>query len=126
MPQIADWLEKLGLGGYARRFVENDISFGVLPDLTDQDLKDLGVSLGHRRQLQAIFRDAEGSSPDQPLLVDRAAPPFRDSWIRFFGPASRGVDGQERRRLLWFARSLSGKRANRATIGLPAPTHPVA
>jgi uncharacterized protein YjiS (DUF1127 family) len=51
MQQVADWLEKLGLGQYAQRFVENDISFSVLPDLTDQDLKDIGVSLGHRRQL---------------------------------------------------------------------------
>ena len=45
MQQVADWLEKLGLGQYAQRFAENDISFSVLPDLTDQDLKDIGVSL---------------------------------------------------------------------------------
>src|SRR5262245_46406717 len=52
MPEIADWLQKLGLGQYAYRFAENDIDFRVLPDLTDQDLKDLGVaSLGHRRLL---------------------------------------------------------------------------
>ena len=44
MQQIADWLEKLGLGQYAQRFVENDVSFSVLPDLTDQDLKEIGVS----------------------------------------------------------------------------------
>src|SRR6185503_11886491 len=51
MQQVADWLEKLGLGQYAQRFAENDIGFSILPDLTDQDLKDIGVSLGHRRQL---------------------------------------------------------------------------
>ena len=52
MQQVADWLEKLGLGQYAQRFAENDINFGILPHLTDQDLKELGVaSLGHRRQL---------------------------------------------------------------------------
>jgi class 3 adenylate cyclase len=51
MQQITDWLEKLGLGRYAQRFAENDISFSVLPDLTDQDLKEIGVSLGHRRLL---------------------------------------------------------------------------
>ena len=51
MQQIADWLEKLGLGQYAQRFAENDISFSVLPDLTDQHLKEIGVSLGHRLQL---------------------------------------------------------------------------
>ena len=56
MQQIADWLQKLGLGQYAQRFAENDITFAVLPHLTDQDLKELGVaSLGHRRQL--LLRD---------------------------------------------------------------------
>ena len=52
MQQIAEWLERLGLGQYAQRFAENDISFSILSDLTDQDLKEIGVSsLGHRRQL---------------------------------------------------------------------------
>jgi SAM domain (Sterile alpha motif) len=51
MQHVADWLEKLGLGQYAQRFAENDISFSVLPDLTDQDLREIGVSLGHPRQL---------------------------------------------------------------------------
>ena len=51
MQQIADWLEKLGLSEYAQRFAENRIDFSVLRDLTDQDLKDLGVVLGDRRKL---------------------------------------------------------------------------
>jgi hypothetical protein len=29
MQQVADWLEKLGLGQYAQRFAENDISFSI-------------------------------------------------------------------------------------------------
>jgi SAM domain (Sterile alpha motif) len=41
MQQVADWLEKLGLGQYAQRFAENDISFVILPDLTDQTSKKL-------------------------------------------------------------------------------------
>ena len=53
MQQIADWLEKLGMSEYAQRFAENRIDFSVLPDLTDQDLKDLGVLLGHRRKILA-------------------------------------------------------------------------
>jgi len=51
MQQIADWLEKLGLGQYAQRFdaqrfAENDMNFSILPDLMDQDLKELGVVPG--------------------------------------------------------------------------------
>ena len=43
MQQIADWLNRLGMSEYAQRFVENGIDFSVLPDLTDQDLKEIGV-----------------------------------------------------------------------------------
>ena len=43
MQQIADWLEKLGMSEYAQRFAENRIDVSVLRDLTDQDLKDIGV-----------------------------------------------------------------------------------
>ena len=61
MQQIADWLQKLGLGQYAQRFAENDINFAVLPHLTDQDLKELGVaSLGHRRQLLLAIAELNG------------------------------------------------------------------
>ena len=44
MQEIADWLEKLGMSEYAERFAENRIDFSVLPDLTDQDLKDSALS----------------------------------------------------------------------------------
>ena len=44
MQQVADWLEKIGLGQYAKSFAENDIIFGILPDLTDQDLEKIGVA----------------------------------------------------------------------------------
>jgi hypothetical protein len=47
MQQVADWLEKLGLGQYAQRFAENGIDFSVLRYLTDQDLEKIGVLLGH-------------------------------------------------------------------------------
>jgi hypothetical protein len=53
MQQVADWLEKLGLGQYAQRFAENGIDFSVLGYLTDQDLEKIGVLLGHRRKMLA-------------------------------------------------------------------------
>ena len=52
MQQIADWLEKLGMSEYAQRFAENKIDVSVLRHLTDQDLKDVGVPLGHRRRAE--------------------------------------------------------------------------
>lgn len=60
--QIADWLKKLGMSEYAQRFAENDIDMAVLPDLTDQHLKDLGVSLGHRLKMLHAIRDLSNVS----------------------------------------------------------------
>ena len=54
MQQIANWLKKLGMSEYAERFAENDIDMAVLPDLTDEHLKHLGVSLGHRLKCCAL------------------------------------------------------------------------
>ena len=49
---IVVWLRSLGLGKYEAAFRENEIDETVLPDLTADDLKDLGVSIvGHRRKL---------------------------------------------------------------------------
>ncbi|MGY8685658.1 adenylate/guanylate cyclase domain-containing protein [Bradyrhizobium sp. UFLA05-153] len=62
MQQIADWLERLGMAKYAERFAENDIDMAVLPDLTDQHLKDLGVSLGHRLKMRRAIRDLRNVS----------------------------------------------------------------
>jgi class 3 adenylate cyclase len=66
MQQVSDWLEKLGLGQYAQRFAENDISFSVLPDLTDQHLKEIGVSLGHRLQLLRAIAELPNREMDAP------------------------------------------------------------
>jgi class 3 adenylate cyclase len=75
MQQVADWLGTLGLGQYAQQFAENDIQYSILPDLTDQDLKELGVSLGHRRLiLRAIAELSIGKSKPHP--TDTISPPI--------------------------------------------------
>ena len=66
MQTIADWLEKLGMSEYAARFAENDIDTSVLRHLTDQDLKELGVSLGHRRKMLAAIAVLGGAVPASP------------------------------------------------------------
>jgi len=62
MQQIADWLKKLGMSEHAKRFVENDIDMAVLSDLTDEHLKDLGISLGHRLKVLRAIRDLGNAS----------------------------------------------------------------
>jgi SAM domain (Sterile alpha motif) len=46
--QISDWLGTLGMSEYAQRFADNDIEASVLPHLTNENLKELGLSVGHR------------------------------------------------------------------------------
>jgi hypothetical protein len=59
---IGTWLRGLGLDRYEAAFRENEIDETVLPSLTLEDLKDLGVSLvGHRRKLL----DARRCAPTQ-------------------------------------------------------------
>ncbi|WP_210265818.1 SAM domain-containing protein [Bradyrhizobium australiense] len=50
MQSIAHWLHALGFEQYAQRFAENENDLSVLPHLTDQDLKDIGIPLGHRAE----------------------------------------------------------------------------
>jgi class 3 adenylate cyclase/predicted ATPase len=79
---VADWLQKLGLGQYQRAFRQNEINCDVLPSLTADDLKELGVALvGHRRRLlDAAAALRAGSSPQPPsptedgMGADRSAP----------------------------------------------------
>jgi class 3 adenylate cyclase/tetratricopeptide (TPR) repeat protein len=67
---ITAWLRSLGLEEYDRAFRENAIDADVLPDLTADDLKEIGVAqVGHRRKLLiaiAALRPSfsAGSSPD--------------------------------------------------------------
>jgi class 3 adenylate cyclase/predicted ATPase len=63
MQQIADWLKRLDLSEYAERFAENGIDISVLPHLTDQDLKEMGVLLGHRRKMLAAIGESSSKPP---------------------------------------------------------------
>ena len=51
--QIRDWLNECGMAQYAEAFCAQNVDLAILPDLTEQDLKDLGVLLGDRRKILA-------------------------------------------------------------------------
>lgn len=55
--QIDGWLQDLGLDQYTEAFRQNDVDIRVLPLLTGEDLKDLGVSLGHRKLILAAIQN---------------------------------------------------------------------
>ena len=65
MREIADWLKKLGMSEYAQRFAENGIDIEALRHLTHQDLKSIGVLLGHRRIMLAAIAELPGVPPSK-------------------------------------------------------------
>src|SRR6516225_2781164 len=78
MKGITEWLASIGLSEYAQRFADNAIDLSVVRDLTEQDLKDLGVLLGHRRRILRAIVELDGGAPSptetaiEPALRDRA------------------------------------------------------
>src|SRR5512139_2482864 len=84
--ELAEWLGRHGLGQYARAFAENHIDYSVLPDLTEDDLEKLGVSLGHRkillRAIDALRGQASGASEISNIDADREAE-FRQITVMF-------------------------------------------
>ena len=102
MQQVSDWLEKLGLRQYAQRFAENDISFVILPDLTDQDLEKIGVaSLGHRRLLLRAIAELKIVDKGTPSAANTASAPA----------ASPKIDTAERRQVTVMFSDLVGSTA---------------
>ena len=67
---VARWLNGLGLGQYAQAFEDNAVDAALLPALTADDLKDLGVgAVGHRRRLLEAITELRAKP-----LQDRVAP----------------------------------------------------
>src|ERR1700736_5205040 len=76
---LGGWLRSLGLEQYEAAFRENAIDDTVLPSLTAEDLKDLGVGIvGHRRKLLdaiAVLRadaNAKRAPPDALPTIDKS------------------------------------------------------
>ena len=65
MSELRDWLRRHRFEQYAEIFEANDIDLDILPELSERDLEQLGVSLGNRRRLRKALaeRDAEPAGP---------------------------------------------------------------
>jgi len=101
---IVIWLRSLGLGKYEALFRENDIDEAVLPTLTAEDLKELGIaSFGHRRKLlDAIAALRSGTSPPGPS---------RDLKTPLGAPSASPEDRAERRQVTVMFSDLVGSTA---------------
>src|SRR5579863_2771945 len=102
MQEIADWLRKLGMPEYAQRFAENGIDVSALRHLTDQDLKEIGVLLGHRRKMLAAIGELTPAAPAKPVPATEVEP--------------RTQDAAERRQVTVMFSDLVGSTALSATM----------
>jgi class 3 adenylate cyclase/tetratricopeptide (TPR) repeat protein len=78
MSDLRDWLRRNKFEQYADRFEANDIDLDILPELTDDDLAELGVSLGNRRRLMKALAErasAAGESATKPAPKKPAPEP---------------------------------------------------
>ncbi|MFP6746483.1 MAG: adenylate/guanylate cyclase domain-containing protein [Alphaproteobacteria bacterium] len=87
--EIDQWLEELGLGRYASVFAENEIGLPALPHITEDDLKEMGVALGARRQLlAAIGKMATAAEPSPAQQKDDAVDAARRQVTTLFADIS--------------------------------------
>ena len=101
---VVVWLRGLGLGKYEAAFRENEIDETVLPSLTHENLKELGVTaLGHRlKLLEAIAA----------LSVDTGAKtPPADATMPSSAESARSEDRAERRQVTVMFSDLVGSTA---------------
>jgi class 3 adenylate cyclase/predicted ATPase len=73
MPGITEWLSSHGLSEYADRFAKSRIDLSVLPDLTDDDLKELGIFLGDRRRILRLIAEF-APKPQSPAMLESRQP----------------------------------------------------
>lgn len=73
---IGHWLEQQELGEYTKLFEENRIDVDVLPDLSDDDLKDMGIALGDRKRLLRAIRQLSNAvvSPTTDMISKTLEP----------------------------------------------------
>ena len=70
---VAAWLRDLGLERYAAAFLDAEITPEALPELTDADLRELGLPLGPRRVLLKAVRALVGPLPPPVGIKEEAA-----------------------------------------------------
>ncbi|HEX3535229.1 MAG TPA: AAA family ATPase [Stellaceae bacterium] len=108
---VGDWLSRLGLGQYEQAFRDNNVDADVLPELTAEDLTDLGVtSVGHRRKLLAALAALREDAAPIKESAALAAPAANEL------PQYQTLSGAERRQLTVMFCDLVGSTALSARL----------
>jgi class 3 adenylate cyclase len=91
---IESWLKDLDLGQYTETFLKNDVDLRALPHLTEADLRELGVSLGHRKiMLAAIVAVGGRWAPAEPKTT---VPAGRQGVDREHAPPTNTAEAEHR------------------------------
>jgi len=95
---FVEWLRESGLERYAPVFAENDIDFSNARTLSEADLRELGLTLGHRKNFLAALAALEASIPARP--ANAPAPTHAPAVdLRPATNAARPSEAGERRQL---------------------------
>ena len=95
MTELSHWLKTIGLDKYQTTFADNEIDLEVLPELTEQDLKELGLPMGPRKKLlKAIAAlnnatsnvNALASDPDGNTVHPAQSPPTPQTQRQILSP----------------------------------------
>ena len=106
---VGDWLSDLGLERYEAAFRENAIDGAVLPTLTADDLREMGVAaIGHRRRLMNAITELAGASADAPAGMGPVS--------ELTAPLERVPAAAERRQLTVMFCDLAGSTALSARL----------
>jgi hypothetical protein len=86
MSELKQWLERHGLGEFAEPFAKERIELGDLVNLSENDLRELGLLMGPRKRfLEAVQRElASSHDPTEPATALPPISPLR------YTPGSQG------------------------------------
>ena len=72
---VTQWLQEHELGKYTEIFAHNDVAYGNLRLLTDEDLREIGLPVGPRRRFFSAIGEASALRDDEasPMAASVAA-----------------------------------------------------
>jgi hypothetical protein len=89
MKSFAQWLQDAGLENYAAAFARNEIDFSVVGTLTDEDPRELGLSLGARKKF--LLTVAALAHPSRAVRIKHV----RDAHLPTLAPSLRACHARE-------------------------------
>jgi hypothetical protein len=104
--EVGVWLDAIGMSGHVAAFIDQAICGDILPELTEDHLKTLGVSaFGQRKKLlakvKALFDCSEGAWDDGVVRYNFGTKDVHPAYserarVRWLANSSRSSDGSER------------------------------